>query len=145
VSVPRFATLLLLLLLPAQARLEAQEPPLEAFVQQVARLWAAGDVGALVDLIPADNRLLLDTGSGTEVANSRHAAAALRALFGEWETLSLRPVRVTYASTLPARGFGELAWVVRPRAGPGEQTRSVYVAAVRETRGWRVSELRIMP
>jgi len=135
------ATLALVTPAPAQT---GADLPLEDFVQHVASLWASGDVSSLVDLIPADNRVLLDTGSGSETANARHASAALRALFAERETLGARAVRVTVSSSRPPRGFGELAWAFRDRGAPGEQARSVYVAALREERGWRISELRIM-
>jgi hypothetical protein len=127
---------------PAAA--QEAEAPLEAFVAQVAGLWAARDVGGLVDLMPADNRLLLDTGSGTETVNSRHASAALRALFADRTTLRVRPVRITLASSRPARGFGELAWEFRGRGAPGEQSAAVYMGAVWEATGWKISELRIM-
>jgi hypothetical protein len=123
----------------------AAEPPLEEFVREVARLWATADVAGLIDLLPAENRLVLDTGSGIETVNSRHAAAALRALFSERENVSALPVRVTVASSRPPRGFGELAWTFRLRGGPGDQSRSVYVAAVSERGSWKISELRLMP
>jgi hypothetical protein len=130
---------------PGAARAQDAPAPLEPFVEQVARLWLSAEVGALVELLPADNRLLLDTGSGIEPANSRHAAAALRALFAERETIAARPARVTVASAQPPRGFFELAWTFRARGAPGEQSRSVYVAVLWEERGWRISELRLMP
>jgi hypothetical protein len=129
----------------AAQNVEPVNSPLEEFVQQVVRLWSAADVAALVELIPADNRLVLDTGSGIENANSRHAAAALRALFAQSETVGARAVRVTVASTFPARGFGELDWTFRARGAPGEQSRSVYVAAAWQNDSWRITELRLMP
>jgi hypothetical protein len=129
---------------PAPAATQETTPSLEAFVQQVARLWAAGDAGGLVELMPSDNRLLLDTGTGTEAANSRHASAALRALFSERETTAVRAVRVTVASSRPPQGFGEIAWTFRARGSPGDQTRNVYVAALWEAPAWRISELRVM-
>jgi hypothetical protein len=130
---------------PAHAQATVGDDALENFVQRVVRLWSSSDVTAIVNLLPSDNRLVLDTGSGIENANSRHAAAALRALFSESETVGARAVRITVASTLPAQGFGELDWRYRARGSSGEQSRSVYVAAAWEDDGWRITELRLMP
>jgi hypothetical protein len=120
-------------------------PPLDSFVERIARLWAEADVGSLVDLVSENQPLLLDAGTGTQSANDRHAAAALRALFAENETIEVRTVRVTMASTSPLRGFGEIAWTFRARGAPGDQSRSVYVAALQEDGTWRITELRLMP
>lgn len=119
--------------------------PLEDFVQQVAWLWNMGDVAALVDLLPLRDRLVLDTGSGTESVQPRHAAAALRALFDARESSAARAVRVTLAGGDPPRGFGELSWSFRSRGAPTSQTRSVFVGAVWQRDGWRINELRVMP
>jgi len=130
---------------PAHAQVRATDDALESFVQRVVGLWSSSDVTALVDLLPSDNRVVLDTGSGIENANGRHAAAALRALFSESETLDTRAVRVTVASTRPARGFGELDWTYRARGSRSELSRSVYIAAAWEDDAWRITELRLMP
>jgi hypothetical protein len=130
---------------PLRAQDAVVDVPLQEFVQQVAKLWQAGNVDMLVELFPAEDQLTLDTGSGIETANSRHAAAALRALFAQRESVGTRAVRVTLASPSPPRGFGELTWTFRIRGAPGQESRSVYVATVREPRGWRITELRIMP
>src|SRR5690606_6051168 len=92
--------------------------PLEVFVQQVSHLWGEGDAGGLMDLAAGGGRVVLDTGSGTESVHPRHAAAALRALFSERESVSARPVRVTLAGGTPPRGFGEVAWTFRSRGMP---------------------------
>lgn len=147
----RRATLLLLSLLAAGALpLGAQESrespvPLETFVQQITYLWTQGDVGGLLELAAEEGRVVLDTGSGTETVNSRHAAAALRALFSDRESVSARPVRITLAGGSPPRGFGEVSWTYRSRSAPGPQTRSLYVGAVSQGGGWRLTELRILP
>lgn len=141
------AVLPLVVLLAATGRpLSAQAPPapLERFVQTVGQLWMDGNAGTIAAVVQ-DGQLLLDTGRGGESVNGRHAAAALRELFGESETVSVRPVRVTLAGGQPPRGFGELAWVFRARGSPVTQTRSVYVGAVWTGRDWRISEIRLMP
>jgi hypothetical protein len=132
-------------LLHAQEESGDRAAPLEEFVQRVARLWSTGEVAELVEMIPEGDRFLLDTGDGIETANTRHAAAALRALFSQKETLRASPVRVTVSSAEPVSGFGEISWTYRIRGAPGEELRSVYVGARWEDENWRIAELRIMP
>jgi hypothetical protein len=124
----------------------AQSPaPLEQFVRRVGYLWEAKDVDNLVDLVSQAEPILLNSGRGTEQVNSRHAAAALRALFSDVESESVRPVKVTVSGGQPVRGFGELFWVYRSRGVTDPQSRSVYVGAVWDGRNWRISELRLLP
>ena len=142
----RFLLLSLLPLLLGAAPLSAQSPaPLEQFVRRVGYLWEAKDVDNLVDLVSETEPILLDRGRGTEQVNGRHAAAALRALFADLESVSVRPVKATVSGGQPVRGFGELTWVYRLRGGPAPQTRSVYVGAVWDGSHWRISELRLLP
>lgn len=125
--------------------LSAQSPaPLEQFVRRVAYLWEARDVDNLVDLVSEADPIVLDRGEGIERVNGRHAAAALRALFADLESVSVRPVKATLSGGQPPRGFGELTWVYRTRGGPAPQSRSVYVGAVWDGRTWRISELRLL-
>lgn len=136
-----FGTLLL-----GATPLPAQSPaPLEQFVRRVGSLWEAKDVDNLVDLVAESDPIVLDRGQGTERVNGRHAAAALRALFSDVESVSVRPAKATVSGGEPPRGFGELTWVYRTRGGPAAQTRSVYIGAVWDGRNWRISELRLLP
>jgi hypothetical protein len=136
----------LMLLLPRAAAGQGSAPgALQPFVQQVARFWIAGEAGAIAELAPADGRIMLDIGGETGVVQARHAAAALRALFSEGESVSARPTRVTFSGGQPPRGFGELAWAARARGASTPHTRVVYVGAVWEGRGWRLRELRLIP
>ena len=136
----------LLLLAPLPAAGQGGEPaPLEQFVRHVAYLWSGSDAGGLADLMPAETRVVLDTGAGTEMVQSRHAAAALRALFSDRESVLVRPVRITVSGGHPARGFGEISWEFRARRSPSAESRSVYIGASWTGSGWRITELRLMP
>ncbi|HEX8903519.1 MAG TPA: hypothetical protein VF771_01615 [Longimicrobiaceae bacterium] len=139
-------TLLCTLALLAPRALAAQQPaPLEGFVASVARMWAAGDAGGITGLAPGDGRIVLDLGNGqAEAVEARHVAAALRELFRDQTTVSVRATQVTIAGGEPLRGFGELSWTSRPRGVSDSETRSVYVGAVWEGGGWRVRELRVL-
>jgi hypothetical protein len=120
-------------------------PPLEDFVSSVARMWAAGNAGGITDLAPADGRIVLDLGTGqAEAVEARHVEAALRELFGGRTTVSARPAQVTIAGGAPLRGFGELAWVSRPRGVTDNETATVYVGTVLESGRWRIRELRVL-
>lgn len=141
-----FLTLLCILTLLAPRALAAQRPaPLEGFVASVARMWAAGDAGGITGLAPADGRIVLDLGTGgAESVEARHVAAALRELFRDRSTVSVRATQVTIAGGEPLRGFGELSWTSRPRGVSDSETRSVYVGTVLEADGWKVRELRVL-
>lgn len=143
--------LLLLCLIPAMPEpLMAQQSetptlPLEDFVLRIARFWAGGDAEALVSLAPAEGRIMIDTGAGTAGSvQGRHATAALRALFAERETVSIRPLRATIAGGTPVRGFGELVWVSRSRGVTIPDSATVYVGAIWEGDAWRIRELRVL-
>lgn len=139
------AALLALVAIPAGARAQERPAPLEAFVAQVARLWAAGDAGAIAALAPEDGRILLDVGAdGPGDVQARHAAAALRGLFAGRETVSVRPTQVTISGGDPVRGFGELAWTSRGRGVSDAQAGVVYLGVVWEGRAWRIREIRLL-
>jgi len=134
------------LALLAPRALAAQRPaPLEGFVASVARMWAAGDAGGITGLAPADGRIVLDLGNGEAGSvEARHVAAALRELFRDRTTVSVRPTAVTISGGEPLSGFGQLSWVSRPRGVSDNESTSVYVGAVWENGGWKVRELRVL-
>lgn len=141
----RLLLVLALLLLPAGASAQARPAPLDAFVADVARLWSAGEASELVELAPEDRRILLALGDGEAGAvQERHVAAALRDLFRDRETVSVRPTQVQLSGGTPLRGFGELTWVSRQRGVTRPVTSTVYVGAVYEGNAWRIRELRVL-
>jgi hypothetical protein len=142
--IPVLSFIFLLLVTPLGAQDARQVEPLEDFVRQVARLWAAGEAAALVELVPLDGRVMLDFGEGTGAVQSRHAAAALRALFSERETTAIRATRITIAGGRPLRGFGELSWTSRSRGMSQSQNSVLYIGTVWEDNGWRIRELRLL-
>ena len=135
----------LVLLAPRALAAQGRAAPLEGFVASVARLWTQGDAAGISALAPQDGRIVLDLGTGqAEAVEARHAAAALRDLFRDRTTLSVRAAQVTLAGGEPLRGFGELAWVSRPRGVTDTESTTVYVGAVLEPGGWRIRELRVL-
>ena len=135
----------LALLAPRALAAQGRVAPLDGFVAQVARLWQAGDASGIAALAPRDGRIVLDLGGEqAEAVEARHAAAALRDLFRDRTTLSVRAAQVEVAGGEPLRGFGELAWAARARGVSDTESTTVYVGAVWEREGWRIRELRVL-
>jgi hypothetical protein len=127
------------------AQQQGSAASLAGFVATVARLRADGDADALVELAPDDARILLDlAGDGPGEVQPRNAAAALRRLFAERETVTVRPTGATISGGTPLRGFGELTWVARPRGVSETLSSVVYVGGVWEDGAWRIRELRVL-
>lgn len=144
---PLALAMLLALFAPsgAAAQQQSSAASLSGFVATVARLWAGGEADALMELAPDDGRILLDlAGEGPGEVQPRNAAAALRRLFGERETVSVRPTGATVSGGTPLRGFGELTWVARPRGVSETLPSVVYVGGVWEDGAWRIRELRVL-
>ncbi len=138
----RLATLLVLLLvaLPVHAQQD-----LDATMARVAKMWERGDVRGLTGSASGSGfSLEFDSGRSGPVA-SRQAAAALRRLFEDQETVSVKPGVTRVVGGRPSRAFGELEWITRPRGTTIPERRTVFVALVREDQGWRVTEIRVMP
>ncbi|NLG63226.1 MAG: hypothetical protein GX539_13390 [Candidatus Cloacimonetes bacterium] len=138
----RLAALVALLLVAAPAH--AQQD-LDTAMQRVARMWERGDVrGITQSAASAGFALELESGRSGPVA-SRQAAAALRRLFEDQQTVSVKPGVARVSGGRPQRAFGELEWITRPRGTTIPERRTVFVALVREEQGWRVTEIRVMP
>lgn len=139
----------LALLFASGAPLRAQEQGasrLESFFVQIARLWDAEDADGLARLAPAGGKMVLEVGrEGAGPVQARHVAAALRSLFADRESVSVRPARVTVAGGQPLQGFGELVWLSRSRGVSAARNSTVYVGVIWEGGEWKIRELRVLP
>lgn len=118
---------------------------LDETMDRLAAMWSRGDVrGITGQTVRSDFALELRAAPSGPVG-SRQAAAALRRLFEEGETVSVRPGMTRVVGGTPTRAFGEMQWVVRPRGTTIPERRTVFVALIREDAGWRITEIRVMP
>ncbi len=134
-------TMLALLTPAAPARAQG----LEETMARVASMWERGDVRGLTGQAAASGFALELDARASGPVGSRQAAAALRRLFEDRETVSVRPGVAKVVGGEPTRAFGELQWITRPRGTTIPERRTVFVALVREGQGWRVTEIRVMP
>jgi hypothetical protein len=117
---------------------------LPSVLDTLAALWAQGDAAGLAGLGAARGIDLEVHGETLGRVSGRKAAVALRHVFASHETVSVRPNMSSRVSAGDHTAFAELSWEARPR-GSGIPARStVFLGLVRENRGWRVSQIRIM-
>lgn len=134
-----------LLLLGAVGPADAAGQELKGALEQVAAAWARGDATAVANhAAPAGVALEVD-GSPSGPFPPRQAAAVLRRVFEDRVTVSVQVGLNKEVGGEPARGFGELNWVVRVRGTTIPERVSVFVALVKVDGRWQVSEIRLMP
>ncbi|HEX2091110.1 MAG TPA: hypothetical protein VHG28_01865 [Longimicrobiaceae bacterium] len=140
------ALLPLVVVSPLRGQTGRSDQRLEAFIADVAALWREEEASSLAELVPSSGQMVLEIGrEAAGPVQERHAAAALRTLFADRESVSIRPTRITVAGGEPLQGFGELSWVSRSRGVTVPQMHTIYVGVVWEGRGWRIREIRVFP
>lgn len=129
-------------LLLARTPLQAQN--VENVIDRLAGLWARGDASAITAL-GSEQGITLDLGNrSVGPLGTRQAAALLRQLFDERETLSVRNKTPQVVGGSPARAFAEITWTVRARGTTMAERTSVFVALIHEGERWRITEIRLV-
>jgi hypothetical protein len=123
--------------------LHAQE--LEQITQRMAAAWGRGDAGAITGLAARSGISVDVDGSGGGPVSPRQAAAMLRRIFDERQTVDVRTGNTRIVGGSPPRGFGEFVWSARARGTSIPERRTVFIAFVREDEGWRITQIRLMP
>lgn len=113
-------------------------------LQRVASAWHKADARAVAAL-GAEAGISLDVdGSTVGPLGARQAAAVLRRVFDDRESISAaRRVTRTVGGD-PARAFGEITWTTRARGTTIPERATIFVAFVREGEAWRITEIRLM-
>lgn len=132
------AVLLLLIASPARAQ------DLSAVVDRVAGSWGRGDASGIVAHAARGGISLDVDGERVGPLAPRQAAAVLRRLFDQKETVSANAGKARAVGGSPQKGFGEIAWVMRARGTTIPERATVVLALVREDDRWRVTEIRLM-
>lgn len=139
----RALAILLLLLCATPAAAGAQ--PLREFTQQLTLSWARNDAGGLANH-GATGGIAMDVdGRAVGPLRSRQAAAMLRRLFDERETISVTLLSHKELPGSPRRAYLELVWVRRARGTTIPERNTVFVALVAQNESWRITEIRVLP
>jgi hypothetical protein len=117
---------------------------LRPVLQRVAATWHNGDAGALAALGATEGISLDVDGSTVGPLGARQAAAVLRRVFDDRESVSAAPRVSRTVGGEPARAFGEITWTTRARGTTIPERATLFVAFVREGDAWRITEIRLM-
>lgn len=133
-----------LLLAPHPVAAQREPEDLDRVVESLTQMWARGEVGALVELGASPGVDLEIHGDPMGSLSGRRAAAALRQLFGDQETVAVWHGTLSTVSGADERAFVELTWDVRPTGLPFRERNRVFVGFIHEPTGWKISQIRIL-
>lgn len=122
----------------------ASAQDLDRSLDRVAAAWHRGDAAAVAAL-GARAGISIDV-DGTSVGplGPRQAAAVLRRVFDNRESVRVRTTMTRAVGGEPARAFGELSWDVRSRGTTIPEQSKLFIAFVREGDRWSVTEIRML-
>jgi hypothetical protein len=113
-------------------------------LDRVAAAWHKGDASAVAGFAARNGISVNVDGRAVGPLAPRQAAAVIRRVFEDRESLSVRSNMTRSAGGSPARAFGEITWTIRARGTtiPGRAT--LFVAFVHEDDEWRITEIRLI-
>jgi hypothetical protein len=121
----------------------AQRP--DVIVDAIAMAFTQGQAKILVSLAARDG-ISIETREGQMGPLApRQATAVLRALFGDRQTVSVRPGSTHVVGGSPARAFTEFTWVTRAPDTTQPERNTVVLELVREGNNWRITQIRLRP
>lgn len=134
------SAMLAVLLPPAPAA--AQD--LEQTLGRVAAAWHRGDAHAITRLAARGGISLDVDGRTVGPLGPRQAAAVIRRIFEDCESVGARSNMARTVGGSPASAFGEITWTSRVRGTTIPERATLFVAFVREDDRWRITEIRII-
>lgn len=137
--------ILLFLLMLVGAPVGAHAQVLQEFTQRFTLAWARSDAGRVADHGAAAGIAMDVGGRSIGPLRSRQAAAVLRRLFEERETISVTLSSQKELAGTPRRAYLELVWVRRARGTTIPERNPIFVALVEQDSDWRVTEIRVLP
>jgi hypothetical protein len=129
-------------LLLAAAPAAAQDLP--QTLERVAAAWHKGDVAAITAHAARAGISLDVDGRAVGPLAPRQAAAVIRRVFEDRESMAARSNMSRIVGGEPARAFGEIGWTTRVRGTTIPERATLFVAFVRQDDRWRITEIRLI-
>lgn len=113
-------------------------------LDRVAAAWHRGEASALISLAARGGVSLDVDGRAVGPLGQRQAAAVLRRVFEDRESVRARTSMSRIVGGDPARAFGAISWTTRARGTTIPEHSTLFVAFVLEDGRWRITEIRLM-
>lgn len=139
----RHLVFVLLAMLVAPGALHAQDD-LERTLERFAESWRRADVDDIVDMAVDDGVMIETDEDPMGPLGRRQAAAVLRRVFTDRQTVSFRTDILRQVASHPVSAFSELVWISRAEGTRIPESRRVFLALVSDGAGWRISQIRIL-
>lgn len=117
---------------------------LERVVERFADHWARGDASALTSLASKKGVSFDIDGKPMGPVAIRQAAAVLRRVFNDYETVQVRILFREIVGGEPPLAFAEINWLTRVHGTTIPEKTTVFVALVLEEDHWRVTQIRFV-
>jgi len=118
---------------------------LDDIVDIIAFAWSRGEARALVAM-SAREGISIETRDGRMgPLSTRQAAAVLRKLFDDRETISIRPGMTQVVGGSPRRAYSEINWVTRAPDTTELERYTVFLELVYEGDRWHITQIRLLP
>lgn len=118
---------------------------LDDIVDIIAFAWSHGEARALVAMGARDG-IYIETPDGRMgPLGVRQAAAVLRKLFDDRETISIRPGMTQVVGGSPRRAFSEITWITRAPDTTQQERLTVFLELVLENDRWHITQIRLLP
>lgn len=131
----------MLMLAPLTA---AHAQDVDAFMLRVANAWGREDAGAIAGYADRNGISLEVEGIHVGSVSPRQAAAVLRRVFGDRETLKVRAGDARMMRGSRDRAYAELVWERRARGTTQTERVNIFVAVALDAAGWHITEIRLM-
>jgi len=118
---------------------------LDDIVLHVMDAWAHGDAKALVALSAREGVAIEGREVRTGPLGSRQAAAVLRRIFDERQTVSIRPGMMQIVGGSPRRAFVEMSWTTRAPETTQPERLKVFLEFVLLEDRWQITQIRLLP
>lgn len=138
----RVVPAVLLLLMMRVSSAHAQR--LDDIVLHIADAWAHRDAKALVALAVREGVSIESRESRTGPLGARQAAAVLRRMFDQRETISIRPRLAQIVGGSPPRAFSEITWITRAPDTTEPERSIIFLELVLMDERWQITQIRLL-
>lgn len=112
-------------------------------VSRLASAWARGDFTEIGTRAARSGLSIAVNGDKTGPYNERQAAAALKRVFEDRETLSARPGKSGVIPGNRRKAYVEISWTTRTKGSRIEEQTTVVLQLIEDGQDWRITEIHL--